>query len=72
LQAVDAARNVGKSIESVTTAVIDPAASSSAITDVVNRLSLPNGAGYWLSGPDEILVPLLFAAVLETLGDEIV
>jgi len=71
LQAVDAARNVGESIEGITTAVIDPAASSSAITDVVTRLALPNGAGYWLSGPDEILVPLLFAAVLEALGDEI-
>jgi len=72
LQAVDAARNVGKTIESVTTAVIDPAASTSAITDVVNRLSLPDGTGFWLSGPDEILVPLLFASVLEALGDDIV
>ncbi len=71
LQAVDAARNVGKTIESVTTAVIDPAASTSAITDVVTRLSLPNGAGFWLSGPDEILVPLLFASVLEALGEDI-
>ncbi len=71
LHAVDAARNVGKEIESVTTAVIDPAASTSAITDVVTRLSLPDGAGFWLSGPDEILVPLLFAAVLEALGDDI-
>ncbi len=71
LQAVDAARNVGKTIESVTTAVIDPAASTTAITDVVTRLSLPDGVGFWLSGPDEILVPLLFASVLEALGDEI-
>jgi len=72
LQAVDAARNVGETIESLTTAVIDPAASSSAITDVVNRLSFPNGAGFWLSGPDEILVPLLFASVVETLGEEVI
>ncbi len=71
LQAVDAARNVGKTIESVTTAVIDPAASTAAITDVVTRLSLPDGAGFWLSGPDEILVPLLFASVLEALGEDI-
>jgi len=71
LQALDAARNVGKNIAKVTTAVIDPAASSSAITDVVTRLSRPDGQGYWLSGPDEILVPLLFGAVLEALGDEI-
>ncbi len=72
LQAVDAARNVGETIESLTTAVIDPAASSSAITDVVNRLSSPNGAGFWLAGPDEILVPLLFASVAEILGDEVI
>ncbi len=71
LQAVDVARNVGNTIESVTTAVIDPAASSTAITDVVTRLSLPDGTGFWLSGPDEILVPLLFASVLEALGDDI-
>jgi len=72
LQAVDAARNVGEQIESVTTAVIDSAASSTAITDVVTRLAFPNGSGYWLSGPDEVLVPLLFASVLESLGDEVV
>jgi len=71
LQALDAARNVGKHIESVTTAVIDPAASTTAIVDVVNRLSQPDGAGFWLSGPDEILLPLLFAAVLESLGEDI-
>lgn len=71
IQALDAARNVGKKIEGITTAVIDPAASSSAITDVVTRLSQPEGEGYWLSGPDEILVPLLFAAVLESLDGEV-
>ncbi len=72
LQAADTARNVGNTIESVTTAVIDPAASTSAITNVVTRLSLPDGQGFWLSGPDEILVPLLFASVLESLRDDIV
>jgi len=71
LQAVDAARNVGKSIDHLTTAVIDPAASTSAISNVVNRLSQPDGQGFWLSGPDEILLPLLFAAVVEALEDEL-
>lgn len=71
LQAVDAARNLGKKIEGLTSAVIDPAASASAISDVVTRLSQPDGKGYCLSGPDEILVPLLFASVLEALGDDI-
>ncbi len=71
LQAVDAARNLGKTVENLTTAVIDPAASSSSVADVVGRLSQPGGAGYWLSGPDEVLLPLLFAAVLDVLGDDI-
>ncbi|TLS68994.1 hypothetical protein FEF65_00395 [Mariprofundus erugo] len=71
LQAVDAARNVGSHINRLTTAVIDPAASTSAITNVVSRLSHPDGHGYWLSGPDEIILPLLFASVVEALGDEI-
>lgn len=71
LQAVDAARNLGKQVENLTTAVIDPTASSSAIADVVGRLSQPGGRGFWLSGPDEILLPLLFGAVLDTLGGDV-
>jgi len=71
LQAVDAARNLGKKVERLTTAVIDPSASSSSVADVVGRLSQPGGAGCWLSGPDEIMVPLLFGAVLDALGDEV-
>jgi len=57
-----------KIIESVTTAIIDPAASTTAVTDVVNRLSLPDGTGFCLSGPDEILLPLLFASVFGSIG----
>ncbi|WP_018293959.1 deoxyhypusine synthase family protein [Mariprofundus ferrooxydans] len=71
LQAVDAARNVGENIGNMTTAVIDSAASTSAIHNVVDCLSQPDGQGFWLSGPDEILVPLLFASVVEALGDDI-
>ncbi|MDQ6992487.1 MAG: deoxyhypusine synthase family protein [Mariprofundus sp.] len=71
LQAVDAARNIGKTIEALTTAVIDPAASTTAVSNVMHRLTLPDGHGFYLSGPDEILLPLLFASVLETLGDDI-
>lgn len=71
LQAVDAARNLGKKVDSLNTAVIDSNASISAIRNVVARLSQPNGKGYWLAGPDEILLPLLFAAVLDVLGDDL-
>ncbi len=71
IQAVDAARNLGKKVEGLTTAVIDPAATATSVADVVERLTQPGGKGYWLSGPDEILVPLLFASVLDTLGDDV-
>jgi hypothetical protein len=37
----------------------------------MGRLSQPDGEGYWLSGPDEILLPLLFGAVIDVLGDDI-
>lgn len=72
LQAVDAARNLGKRVEGLTTAVIDSAASSVSIEDLTTRLVQPGGHGYWFSGPDEILVPLLFASVLDALGDDVV
>lgn len=71
LQAVDAARNLGKTVDNLTTAVIDPAASTDSVEDMTSRLTKPGGEGYWLSGPDEILLPLLFASVLDALGDDI-
>lgn len=71
LQAVDAARNLGKNVENLTTAVIDPAASTASVEDLTDRLTQPGGQGFWLSGPDELLVPLLFASVLDALGDEL-
>ncbi|HXH71620.1 MAG TPA: hypothetical protein VNI58_02260 [Mariprofundaceae bacterium] len=70
LQAVDAARNLGKKVESLTSAVIDAAASSFAVNNVVTRLSQPGGRGIWIQGADEIIVPLLFAAVMEVLGKD--
>jgi len=71
LQAMDAARNLGKTIEGITSVVIDSSASTSAIDDVVHRLSQPDGQGIYLPGPDEILLPLVFAAVIDTLGSEV-
>jgi len=69
MQAVDAARNLGKKIENMTCVIIDPSASTDAVADVTGRLSQPGGRGIWLPGPDELLLPLLFAAVLDVLGD---
>ena len=69
MQAVDAARNSGEKIEKLTFVVIDPSASITAISNVSERLSQPGGRGLWLPGPDELILPLLFAAVQDTLGD---
>jgi len=71
LQAVDAARNLGKTVENLNTAVIDPSASAMAVGDIVGRLSQLGGKGLWLPGSCEILLPLLFAAVLDALGDDL-
>jgi len=70
LQALDAARNAGARIRALTTAIIDPHASRNATADILTRLSAPDGKGFWLAGPDEILLPLLFGAVVESLGDD--
>ncbi|MDQ6960183.1 MAG: deoxyhypusine synthase family protein [Mariprofundaceae bacterium] len=69
MQAVDAARNLGKKIEKMTCVIIDPSASPDAVADITGRLSQPGGRGIWLPGPDELLLPLLFAAVLDVMGD---
>jgi len=70
MQATDAALNLGHKVEKLTAVVIDPTASASAIGDVVGRLSQNGGRGIWLPGPDEILLPLLFAAVIDALGND--
>jgi len=71
MQAVDAARNVGKKIEKLTCVLIDPSASATAVADIAGRLAQPGGRGIWLPGPDELLLPLLFAAVQDALGDDV-
>ena len=71
IQAVDAARNLGHRVEGMHCAVLDSNANSAMVADVLGRLSQPGGQGYMLPGPDEMMVPLLFAAVLEALGDDV-
>jgi len=70
MQARDAAVNLGHKVEKVTAVVIDPSASATAIADVVGRLSQNGGRGIWLPGPDELLLPLLFASVADALGTD--
>ncbi len=71
VQAVDAARNLGKKIGKLTCVIIDPSASTTAVANMTGRLARPGGHSIWLPGPDELLLPLLFAAVQDVLGDGI-
>ena len=71
LQALGAAKNLGKNIEKITSAVIDPDAGTGAIADIMSQLSRPDGESFCLCGPDELLLPLLLAAVLESIGDDL-
>lgn len=71
LQALDAARNLGKQVEKLTCVVFDATAGDPAKADLIQKLSQPDGRGICMTGPDEIFLPLLFAAVLESLGDAV-
>lgn len=72
IQAVNTARNLGKKVDSLTFAMLGTPSDGGNTSDTVARLSHPDGEAYRLFGPEEILAPLLFAAVLEALGEEVV
>jgi hypothetical protein len=67
LKAVSLARNLGNPVQKLTTVDLDFLAHYRPITNVVNRPTLGDGKGYHLTGHMEIMIPLLFAAVLENL-----
>jgi hypothetical protein len=67
LKAVSLARNLGHPVASLTTVNLDFLAHYRPLTNVVSRPTLQSGKGYHLTGHLEIMVPLLFAAVLEEL-----
>ncbi len=71
LQAVNAARNLGRKVEGLTCVMTGPSASANAVANIVDRLSQPGGRGIRLPGPDELLLPLLFAAVQDAIGDDV-
>ncbi len=68
--AVDAARNLGHEVARLTVAVIDQA-DGAHTANLAGHLSQPGGNAYRFTGPDEILAPLLFASVLESLGSDL-
>ena len=67
LKALTLARNVGAAVAHFTTANLDFIRHYRPGANVVARPTGSGGRGYQLTGPHEILVPLLFAAVLEEL-----
>jgi len=67
LKAVSLARNLGHPVQNLTTVNLDFLAHYRPLTNVVSRPTLQSGKGYHLTGHMEIMVPLLFAAILEEL-----
>lgn len=70
VQAVDVARKTGKHVEGLTTVMIGERQSSSSSQDIIAKLAGEEGQGHALTGPEELLVPLLFAAVQDVLNEE--
>ena len=68
LKALSLARNLGHPVRDITTVNIDFLSHYRPLTNVVSRPTLDSGKGFHLTGHMEIMVPLLFAAVLEELG----
>jgi deoxyhypusine synthase len=67
LKTVSLARNLGHPVQNLTTVNLDFVAHYRPLTNVVTRPTLESGRGYHLTGHMEIMVPLLFTAVLEEL-----
>ena len=67
LKALSLARNLGHPVRNLTTVNLDFLPHYRPLTNVVARPTLESGKGYHLTGHMEIMVPLLFGAVLEEL-----
>ena len=67
LKALNLARNLGHPVRNLTTVNLDFLPHYRPLTNVVTRPTLDSGKGYHLTGHMEIMIPLLFAAVLEEL-----
>jgi len=68
LKAADAARNLGHPIEKLDFISLESSARALVDRHQIQQLVQPDGKLIILPGPSEILLPMLFAAVLDTLG----
>ena len=67
LKALSLARNLGRPVRDLTTVNVDFLPHYRPLANIVTRPTLESGKGYHLTGHLEIMVPLLFAAILEEL-----
>jgi hypothetical protein len=67
LKAISLARNLGYPVRRLTTVNLDFLQHYRPMTNVVSRPTMNGGKGYHITGHLEIMVPLLFAAVIEEL-----
>ena len=68
LKAITLARNLGRPVRDLTTVNIDFLRHYRPMTNVIDRPTRDGGHGFTLTGHHEILLPLLFAAVLDELS----
>ena len=68
LKAVALARNLGHSLNDITTVNMDFIQHYRPRVNVVTRPTKPDGRGYALTGHHEIMLPLLAAALIEAIG----
>ncbi len=65
LKALSAVRNLGYRVKNFTTVNLDFMRQYRPLTNVVHRPTLSGGKGYSITGHHEILIPLLYGAMLE-------
>lgn len=71
LQSLNAARNLGNSIEKLTFIELCPGVAPTATEDTLRCLTKPDGQALVLAGATEIMLPMLFAAVVESISFKI-
>ncbi|HEY4706171.1 MAG TPA: hypothetical protein VII64_01845 [Thermodesulfobacteriota bacterium] len=69
LKAITLVRNLGHDVKNFSTVNMDFIQHYRPLTNVVRRPTMGGGQGYRLTGHHEIMVPLLYGAIMEGLGD---
>jgi hypothetical protein len=65
IKALSLARNLRNPVRNLTTVNVDFIAHYRPLTNIVSRPTMGSGKGYHITGHLEIMVPLLFAAILD-------